>query len=128
MKLLLDTHIFLWLNNAPEKLSARARHCCEDMENQLYLSIASIWEIQIKHQMGKLELQKPLSILVETQRQENNLQVLPMLPEHVYALAKLPDYHRDPFDRILISQAMMESMSLVTVDDKVIQYPVATIG
>jgi PIN domain nuclease of toxin-antitoxin system len=128
MKLLLDTHIFLWLSSEPEKLSDQARSLCEDEANQLYLSLVTPWEVQIKQQLGKLECKQPLSTLIETQQRENDLHLLPVQLEHIYGLASLPNHHRDPFDRLLIAQAITESMVLVTVDEKIPLYPVATVG
>ena len=119
MILLLDTHVFLWLNLEPEKCSTEFIRCFEDTENTLYLSYASIWEIQIKHQLNKLSLQVPLRDMVESNQAENNLQLLPIEPSHIYALAELPSHHRDPFDRLLIAQTMHESMTLVTIDHNI---------
>lgn len=103
MKLLLDTHIFLWLNDTPEKLSDVARQVCEDMENSLYLSMASIWEIQIKQQLGKLQLGTSWRQMVKIQQQDNGMLVLPIELAHIEALNDLPAVHRDPFDRLLIA-------------------------
>lgn len=124
MKLLLDTHIFLWLNGQPEKLSDRILKHCEDSNNILYLSYVSPWEIQIKHQLKKLALDEPVQAMIKTQQQENNLQLLPISLEHIEALGTLPHYHRDPFDRLLIAQACVEEMALVTADGCMAEYPV----
>lgn len=128
MKLLLDTHIFLWLNDTPEKLSDAVRQACEDMENSLYLSMASIWEIQIKQQLGKLQLGASWRQMVKIQQQDNGLLVLPIELAHIEALNELPAVHRDPFDRLLIAQAMREAMTIVTVDGYFADYPVSIIG
>lgn len=128
MKLLLDTHIFLWLNNAPEKISARILESCADTGNGLYLSLVSPWEIQIKLQLGKLRCAQPLSVLIETQERENGMQILPIALEHIDALATLPAHHNDPFDRLLVAQAISESMTLVTMDTIIPRYPVATLN
>jgi PIN domain nuclease of toxin-antitoxin system len=128
MKLLLDTHIFLWLNNDPEKLSALVLDSCENTGNEIYLSLVSLWEIQIKQQLGKLDCAPPLPVLVETQQRQNGLRLLPITLEHVYALANLPRHHNDPFDRLLIAQAIREGMNLVTADNTILQYPVATLS
>jgi PIN domain nuclease of toxin-antitoxin system len=124
LRLLLDTHTFLWLNLEPEKCSTAFIRFCENIENTLYLSHASIWEIQIKHQLNKLSLQVPLREMVESNQAENNLQLLSIEPSHIYALAMLPNHHRDPFDRLLIAQAIQESMTLVTIDHNISLYPV----
>ncbi|NOQ63883.1 MAG: PIN domain-containing protein [Methyloprofundus sp.] len=128
MNLLLDTHIFLWLNEQPEKLSANILSHCEDRNNRLFLSHVSPWEIQIKHQLGKLMLDEPLQAMIETQQQDNDLQLLPIKLVHIYALAHLPQHHRDPFDRLLIAQASVEEMSLVTVDGRMIDYPIKLVS
>lgn len=122
MKLLLDTHIFLWLNQAPERIPAHFLKLCEDIENVLFLSPASAWEIQIKHQLGKLALDAPLSAMIERQIQENGLNILPILLPHIYALSDLENHHNDPFDRLLIAQAKTESMMLLTMDSKIRVY------
>jgi PIN domain nuclease of toxin-antitoxin system len=122
MNLLLDTHIFLWLNSEPEKVPPAAYDACCDPQNQLYLSHVSPWEIQIKQQLGKLELKAALPDLIETQARENDLHMLSIELPHIYALRHLPCHHNDPFDRLLIAQAMSESMVLVTVDRKISLY------
>jgi len=127
MNLLLDTHIFLWLNQQPEKLSPHVLALCEDSKNTLYLSHVSPWEIQIKTKLGKLDLHSPLQDMIATQQRDNNLQLLPIALKHIYALADLENYHQDPFDRLLIAQATVEAMPLITVDSKIIQYPIVTI-
>jgi PIN domain nuclease of toxin-antitoxin system len=128
MNLLLDTHIFLWLNEQPEKLSANILSHCEDTNNTLFLSHVSPWEIQIKHQLGKLELDESLQAMIETQQQDNDLQLLPIKLAHIYALAQLPFHHRDPFDRLLIAQAMDEEMSFVSVDGCIADYSVDVVS
>ncbi len=127
MKLLLDTHIFLWLNSHPQKLSETILEACANTNNQLVLSHVSPWEIQIKQQLGKLQLDAPLSKLVETQIDQNNMQMLPIKLKHIYALNTLPAIHKDPFDRLLIAQAGIESMTLVSVDKKIQQYSIEVI-
>ena len=122
MKLLLDTHIFLWLNQAPERIPAHFLKLCEDTQNQLFLSPASAWEIQIKHQLGKLALDAPLSVMIERQSLENGLNILPILLPHIFALSDLENHHNDPFDRLLIAQAKSESMMLLTMDSKIRVY------
>ena len=127
MNVLLGTHIFLWLNQNTENIPTRVLAFCENTDNILYFSPVSAWEIQIKHQLGKLELTVPLSEMIETQ-QQNGLMLLPISLAHIYALDRLENYNQDPFDRLLIAQSIVESMPLVTVDKKVIAYPVTTIS
>lgn len=114
--LLLDTHIFLWLNDQPEKLSRAALESCADPKNSIHLSLISLWEIQIKSQLGKLQLNVPWQSMVQKQCQENGLQVLALSEAHIEQLELLAPHHRDPFDRMLIAQAQVEKMVLVSVD------------
>ena len=123
MKLLLDTHAFIWWDSEPEKLSPRALSLCQDSQNQLHLSVASLWEIQIKSHLGKLKLSTPLPDIVATQQEANGLVLLSIHPEHTYALESLPHIHRDPFDRMIIAQAGSEKMRLITHDEIVRKYP-----
>jgi PIN domain nuclease of toxin-antitoxin system len=123
MKLLLDTHTFLWWDSEPEKLSRRALELCQNPENTLILSVASIWEMQIKIQLGKLRLDVPLAELIREQ-QENGIEVLPVESSHVFAVETLPNLHKDPFDRLLVAQAIAEEAILVSADPLVAQYPV----
>ena len=127
MNLLLDTHIFLWLNQEIESIPANILSLCEDSNNTLYLSHISPWEIQIKNRIGKLDLTVTLQEMIETQ-QQNGLKMLPITLSHIYALAYVEYYHQDPFDRLLIAQATVESMPLITVDSKITRYPIVTIS
>jgi PIN domain nuclease of toxin-antitoxin system len=127
VKLLLDTHIFIWLVTEPESLSPRARTLCEDPENELLLSFASIWEMQIKHQLGKLAFAMPLADLIAVQRVGNRIALLPIALAHILALAELPLLHKDPFDRLLIAQANMEGITLLTADSALPAYQVRLI-
>lgn len=127
MNLLLDTHVFLWLNDTPEKLSPAALAACQDENNILFLSLASAWEIQIKQQLGKLELSENLHTLVSTQQQQNGLQLLPIEMAHIEALSQLPTVHRDPFDRLLIAQSIQQQMQIVSADQVFTNYPVKLI-
>jgi PIN domain nuclease of toxin-antitoxin system len=113
---LLDTHCFLWLNDQPEKLGALALNACRDPENPLSLSLISLWEIQIKHQLGKLDLKVPWQQMLSMQQTRNDLRILPISLAHIEQLDHLPMHHRDPFDRMLIAQAQVEGMALVSAD------------
>lgn len=124
MKLLLDTHAFMWCDSEPEKLSRRVQELCKDPENILLLSVVSIWEMQIKSQLGKLKLRMPLPELIREQ-QENGIEILPVEPNHTFALDSLPNHHKDPFDRLLIAQAIVEGAVLVSADPLIKQYPVS---
>ena len=124
MKLLLDTHTFIWWDSSPQKLSPKALALCQNPENILLLSIGSIWEMQIKIQLGKLSLNLPLPELIESQQQTNNIEVLPINLTHLFALDSLPNHHKYPFDRLLISQAIVENAVLVSGDSILANYPV----
>jgi len=127
MKLLLDTHTFIWWDSEPAKLSSRALALCQDSGNTLLLSVASAWEMQIKLQLVKLKLGLPLAELIENQQRINNLEILHIGLEHVLALDQLPPVHKDPFDRLLIAQASVERASLVTNDPVMANYAVNVI-
>jgi PIN domain nuclease of toxin-antitoxin system len=124
MKLLLDTHAFIWWDSAPDELSARASALCMDPENELILSVASLWEMQVKAQLGKLTLRGSMRSLVEGQQESNRLQLLPIRPEHTYALDDLPFHHKDPFDRIIVAQAKVEGLCVLSHDSIIRKYPI----
>ena len=124
MKLLLDTHIFLWWADQPEKLSNAVLSALEDEANELLLSVASVWEMQIKIQLGKLKLSLPLRELIQNQQETNDLMVSPVALTHVLALDALPFHHIDPFDRLLIAQSIEEELVIVTADSQFSAYSV----
>jgi PIN domain nuclease of toxin-antitoxin system len=126
VKLLLDTHTFIWWDSEPAKLSATALALCSDLANELILSVASLWEMQIKRHLGKLSLRLRLSDIVSHQQATNGVIVLPILPAHVFALDGLPTPHKDPFDRLLVAQANSEGATVVSVDAIFAAYPVHT--
>ena len=116
MKLLFDTHAFIWWDGAPAHLSTYVLALCQDPANTLLLSVASVWEMQIKLHLGKLKLSLPLAEIIEGQRRTNSIEVLPIALDHVLALDTLPDHHKDPFDRLLIAQAIVEGATLMSND------------
>lgn len=124
MNILLDTHVFIWSTANPEKLSQKVRDLLTDTSNTWMLSIASIWEMQIKLQLGKLNLNSKLPDLIKNQQRVNNLQLLPIELVHIYTLNNLPSHHKDPFDRLLIAQAIVEQIPLVSIDEVFNNYPV----
>jgi PIN domain nuclease of toxin-antitoxin system len=124
MRLLLDTHTFIWWDSAPDKLSPQILTLCQDQANEMLLSVASVWEMQIKVQLGKLQFKLPLGEILEGQRQTNNIQILEITLAHVLALEGLPTPHKDPFDRLLVAQANVEDAVLVSGDKIFEQYPV----
>jgi PIN domain nuclease of toxin-antitoxin system len=123
MKLLFDTHTFLWWDSEPEKLPARILELCTNPENRLLLSAASVWEMQIKIQLGKLKINMPLADLIH-QQQENGIESLSVQFSHVLAVGNLPPHHKDPFDRMLVAQALVEDAVLISADPLISQYPV----
>ncbi len=126
MKYLLDAHTFLWWDMSAEKLSPGVSALFQDESNTLLLSLASVWEIQIKQQLGKLKLRVPLAQTIEEQ-QAHHIELLPITLPHILALEHLPNHHRDPFDRLLIAQAQVEDMPLLTHDPIFAQYPIRVI-
>lgn len=118
MKLLLDTHVYLWCRSEPRRLSAADRAAIRDPANELFFSVASAWEIEIKRAIGKLDA--PDDWMERTS--EFGVQWLPVRAEHVRALRLLPPLHRDPFDRILVAQSRVENLRLVTHDPLVRKY------
>ena len=124
MKVLLDTHTFIWWDSAPDKLSPKILTLCQDQTNEMILSVASIWEMQIKLQLDKLQLKLPLKDIITNQQQTNNIRVLEVTLAHVLALEGLPTSHKDPFDRLLVAQAIVEDVALVSRDKVFKQYPV----
>jgi PIN domain nuclease of toxin-antitoxin system len=115
VRLLLDTHVLLWAAEAPEKLSAVARRELEDSSNALFFSAASIWEIAIKVSLGKLRFSRPPQDLVESLLQSDFVE-LPIESTHAAKVSSMPWHHRDPFDRLLLAQADIEQMTLVSRD------------
>lgn len=124
MNLLIDTHIFIWLQIELHKLSAKRIQMLEDKSNTLFLSLASVWELQLKIQLGKFSFPKPLPEVIQAQQEINDLRILPITLEHIYELKNLPFHHKDPFDRLLIAQSIVEDFTLVTDDPKFSDYSV----
>ncbi len=127
MRLLLDTHTLIWWATSSEKLSQTGLDLLTNLDNRLFLSIASVWEIQIKCQIGKLKLGKSVQELIINQQNNNNLHILPIELTHVYALENLPEVHRDPFDRIIVAQAVVESLPILSIDSLLDSYPIQRI-
>jgi PIN domain nuclease of toxin-antitoxin system len=122
MKLLLDTHLLLWAAGSPARLSKTARKLISDPDNELIFSAASLWEIAIKHGLGRDDFQVDPRLL-RRGLIDNGYTELSITSEHAISVQNLPPIHRDPFDRILIAQAMVEAVTLLTVDPLVAQYP-----
>jgi PIN domain nuclease of toxin-antitoxin system len=123
VKGLLDTHTFLWWDNEPSKLSAGVLASIQNPANTILLSVVSVWEILIKGQLGKYTLRSPLPVILG-QQQANGIVILPVTLDHVLALDTLPAVHKDPFDRLLIAQAIAEGATLLTADPIIALYPI----
>jgi len=126
MRALLDTHTFLWAISGSAKLSRRAERMFIG-PSDLWLSVASIWEILIKAQIGKINLPAPTGPYLVKKLSENRIEALPVTLDHVLRVETLPMHHSDPFDRILIAQSIVEGLPVVTGDPKFESYPVQAI-
>ena len=126
MNLLLDTHTFLWFVTGDKRLSARARRAMEGEDAELFLSAASIWEMAIKSSLGRLTLPMPLNEYI-AEKLEHGFRILPVDWTQAAAVEKMPFHHRDPFDRLLVAQAVAEGMPLVSADPEFRAYKVKVI-
>lgn len=116
MRFLLDTHVLIWWTGESSKISTTVKDLLMDQNNIFFVSFTSIWEIQIKSQLGKLELNVSLPKIIQDQQDINQFQLLPISLNHIYFLNNLPNHHRDPFDRLLISQSIVEQIPILSVD------------
>lgn len=124
VRLLLDTHAYLWFLAGDERLSLRGRQLIGDPEAGLLFSWASLWEIAIKHSLGKLPLSRPFADLFPAQLDTDGVRLLPLETAHLARLIDLPLHHRDPFDRLIIAQAMVEGVPVLTRDRAFADYPI----
>lgn len=124
MNCLLDTHSFLWFLRGDKRLGEKARLVIENPKNNVYLSVASVWEITIKVSLGKLELKESIEETVE----KSDFEIIDIELDHILELTKLSNYHRDPFDRILVAQALVENLVIITNDEKIKKYGIETIS
>ena len=124
MKLLLDTHILLWAAQGAAQLSSKAIALLEDPENQLYFSAASLWEISIKNKLGRADFKVDLAVL-RRNLLDNGFEEIAISSAHAWAVDTLAAIHKDPFDRMLIAQTVVEGITLMTADSVVAEYPVA---
>ena len=116
MRLLLDTHTLIWYVNRDARLSPAAKALIDDLANEQIVSVVSLWEITIKHSLGKLTIALPLANLLALSSGQNPFHLLPIEPAHLLALAQLPFHHNDPFDRLLAAQALAENLPIVSID------------
>ena len=126
MKILLDTCAFLWIITDAPELSDSARILFVDPANEVYLSAVSAWEIALKHALGRLPLPEPPERFIPSRRKQHGIDTLPLEEEAALHLTRLPPYHQDPFDRMLICQAVVHGMVLLTPDEMILQYSVRT--
>jgi PIN domain nuclease of toxin-antitoxin system len=122
VKLLLDTHVFLWWIERNPHLSARARALIADPDSEVFVSIVTVWEIAIKVALEQLEMPVDLGAFLRRQLQSNGFESLPITFEHAVAVRDLPMHHRDPFDRLLVCQSRVESLALVSADSAIAAY------
>ncbi|HEY0457523.1 MAG TPA: type II toxin-antitoxin system VapC family toxin [Pyrinomonadaceae bacterium] len=122
MKLLLDTHIFLWFISGDLRLPILFRNEIQTTNNAVFLSVASLWEIIIKYKIGKLPLPQSPEIYIPRERQKHQIKSLPISESSLKHLVSLPDLHRDPFDRLLVSQSLSANLTIVTVDQEILNY------
>lgn len=127
MKALLETHTFLWWITDNPHLSSRVREIIKDSDNDIFLSAASGWEMVIKAQLGRLHLPEKLENFISEQLTINAILSLPVEMSHALYVYALPNYHRDPFDRVIIAQAVLEHLPLLTTDPQIAKYPVEII-
>lgn len=127
MRALLDTHTFIWWVIDDNRLSSTARNIIADPGNNLFFSAASAWEIVIKVRLGKLNLPEPPETYIPSRLTMNRFESLPIQMNHALQVVNLPALHQDPFDRIIIAQSQVEKMPIITVDNKITQYPVDVI-
>jgi PIN domain nuclease of toxin-antitoxin system len=127
MKLLLDTHAFIWLTTDDDRLSVSARNAMLDSRSTLYLSSASLWEIVIKSAIGKLRLPENTEAFVHKHLKAARITELPITFKHAFHLQHLPDHHKDPFDRMLVAQALTEKLTILTIDPLIAQYSAKTL-
>ena len=122
MKLLLDTHAFLWWLDSDARLSHKARALIADPRGEVFVSIATVWEIAIKAALGQLEMPVDLGGFLRRQLQSNGFASLPITFDHAVAVRDLPPHHRDPFDRLLACQSRIEGLPLVSADSTIAAY------
>ena len=127
MKILLDTHIFLWYISGDNRISDTIIQNVQNPQNEVYLSVVSLWEIIIKYQLGKLALPQSPEIYIPVQRQRHLIYSLDVDEESVSQLIKLPLLHNDPFDRLIMCQAIKHNMIIATMDNYVLAYPISTL-
>lgn len=125
---LIDTHVWLWIQSDPDRLSDETRAIVQDVRNTILFSAASAWEIAIKYRLGKLPLPESPASYVPDRMRRSGTSLLPVDLAHTLKTADLPDHHRDPFDRVLIAQAQLLDLTIITADDQLAAYDVAVVA
>jgi PIN domain nuclease of toxin-antitoxin system len=125
---LVDTHVWLWMQSDPDRLGDQTRAIVQDVGNTLLFSAASAWEIAIKYRLGKLRLPEPPASYVPDRMRRSGTSALPVDHAHMLRTADLPDHHRDPFDRVLIAQAQLLDLSIITADAQLSAYDVTVVA
>ena len=116
MRYLLDTHVLIWWITADGRLSGKAGALIENRRNEIFWSVASSWEVSVKCALGRLEFKEPPDILIPSELERNRIETLPIQNEHAFLAGRLPPHHKDPFDRMIVAQARIESMGLISND------------
>ena len=124
MQYLLDTHVLLWWITADKRLSTKAKELIKSHRNTIYWSVASSWEVSIKYALGKLSFDEPPEDLLPSELNKNHIETLPILNEHAFLAGQLPIHHKDPFDRMLVAQARIEALAVISNDSKFQLYDV----
>ena len=127
MRVLLDTCVFLWVISGASDLSSRACEVFQNPDNEVFLSSVSVWEIVVKHSLGRLPLPEPPGRFIQQMRVAHGIEPLPLDEDAVLYLHRLPRLHKDPFGRMIICQAIHGNMTILTPDRAILQYPVATV-
>ena len=125
---LIDTHVWLWMQSDPDRLRDETVAIVQDVRNGILLSAASAWEIAIKYRLGKLPLPEPPTVYVPDRLRRSGTLPLPVDHAHTLRTADLPDHHRDPFDRVLVAQAQLLDLTIITADDQLSAYDVAVVA
>lgn len=127
MKYLLDTHAFLWFVTDDDKLSSNARSIIKNSNNEVYFSAASAWEMSIKVRLGRLTIEEDIEPFIIKQLAENNFSTLSITIFHSIYTSKLPEIHKDPFDRMIVAQSKVENLSLISKDNNIKKYKVPVV-
>ena len=124
MQYLLDTHVLIWWITFDQRLSSKAEAMIKSHRNTLFWSVASTWEVSIKHSLGRLVFEEAPEDLLPSELKRNHIEILPIMNEHAFRAGQQPEHHRDPFDRMLVAQAQVESLGIISNDRQLRRYDV----